>query len=59
MLFDKGDLKAAQNYWKPLQENKDNIWGKLASEQTKDKEFDDEYKKYIKRIPAMEGQKSP
>lgn len=59
LLFDKGDLKGAENYWKPLQEDKNNVWGKLANEQTKGKVFDDEYNKYINRIPAMERQKKP
>lgn len=59
LLFDKGDLKGAENYWKPLQEDKTNVWGKLAKEQAKGKMFDDEYNRYINRIPAMEGRKKP
>ncbi len=56
LLFDKGDVKAAETAWKPLQENPNNVWGKIASERLKEMQFTKDYNKYIKRIPAFDGQ---
>lgn len=57
LLFDKGDVKAAENTWRPLQENPQNVWGKIASERLKEMQFSKDYNKYIKRIPAFDGTK--
>ena len=55
LMFDRGDIKGAEQTWKPLQEKQNNLWGKIASEKLREMQFSQDYNKYIKRIPAMEG----
>lgn len=51
--FDKGEIKKAADAWKPLADSKDSVWNKLAQENLKSAEWNDDYKQYLKRIPAM------
>ncbi len=51
--FADGDLKKAENYWANFKGPETGIWKKLASEKMKGAEWRDQYKKYLKRIPAM------
>lgn len=51
--FEKGEVKKAAEVWNELQAEKNDFWYKLGQEQLRGSEWKDEYKKYIKRIPAM------
>ena len=53
LLYEKGDLKAARNMWQKLQTGDGEMYWKIAEEKLKHAEWQDEYKKYIKRVPAM------
>ncbi len=57
--FDKGEIKKAADTWKSLIASKDAVWNKLAQENLKSAQWSDDYKQYLKRIPAMnqEGSK--
>jgi tetratricopeptide (TPR) repeat protein len=56
--FDKGEIKKAADAWKNLSESKDLVWNKLAQENLKSAQWTDDYKQYLKRIPAMTKQES-
>lgn len=56
--FDKGEIKKAADTWKPLSDSKDSVWNKLAQENLKSAEWNDDYKQYLKRIPAMNRESS-
>lgn len=62
VLYQDGDLKSAENEWKQLKPSKDGIWQRLASEEMQGAKWQDEYKKYLNRIPAAsdlrDGQES-
>lgn len=53
LLYEKGDLKAARNMWQKLQAGNGEMYWKIAQEKLQHAEWQDEYKKYIKRVPAM------
>lgn len=53
ILFDKGNIKAAEKVWTRLDSEKASVYKKLADEKLKNAAWQDEYKRYIKRIPAM------
>jgi tetratricopeptide (TPR) repeat protein len=53
LLFKNGDIKKAETAWGKIPENKDGIWKKLAQEKLKQASWDANYKKHLKRIPAM------
>lgn len=53
LLYEKGDLKAARNMWSRLQGGNGEMYWKIAQEKLQHAEWQDEYKKYIKRVPAM------
>ncbi len=53
--FKKGENQKATEIWEPLKNRKNTFWHKLAKEQLQSSQFGGEYKKYIKRIPAMAG----
>ena len=58
ILFDMGKVGEAKEIWKNLEKTtgqSKSLWSKLADEQTKDAQWNDRYKKYLSRIPAMEG----
>lgn len=54
LFYSKGDLAKANESWSPLDTPKTEFWYKLAQEKLKNTEFQDQYKKYMKRIPAMD-----
>lgn len=53
LLFDRGDLKGAENVWGKLQGGSNEILWDLAKEKLDHAKWQDEYRKYVKRIPAM------
>jgi uncharacterized ferritin-like protein (DUF455 family) len=52
LLYDVGDLKAAETVWSELNGDKAGLWRRLASEQMQSAKWQNEYKKYLDRIPA-------
>lgn len=56
IYFEKGQVQKAAEVWGDLKTGKSEFWYKLAQEQLKGSEWGDEYKKYMKRIPAMAGE---
>jgi tetratricopeptide (TPR) repeat protein len=59
MYFEKGEIKKASEVWSELKGEKNDFWYKLSQEQLQGSQWKDEYKKYIKRIPAMSGDEKP
>lgn len=55
IYFEKGELKKAEEVWSALDQKKEIYWSGLAQEKMKSFEWQDQYKKYIKRIPAAVG----
>lgn len=53
MYFKKGDLQKASDAWSTFKGEKNEFWKKLAQEQLQNNNWGDDYKKYMKRIPAM------
>ena len=53
IYFNQGEMQKAADTWNELKSEKNDFWYKLAQEKLKSSEWNDEYKKYIKRIPAM------
>lgn len=53
LYFENGDLKKAEETWEVLNRPKDMFWYQLAQEQLKQMKWDNDFKKYIKRMPAM------
>ena len=52
--FEKGEIQKAADVWQELKSGKTSeFWYKLAQEQLKSSDWKDEYKRYIRRIPAM------
>ncbi len=55
LLFDKGDLKGAEGVWSKLQGGSNEILWDLAKEKLANAQWRGEYRKYVDRIPAMNG----
>lgn len=53
LYFEKGEMQKASEIWNELKNDKNDFWYKLSQEQLKGSEWKNDYKKYIKRIPAM------
>ncbi|MNJ93220.1 tol-pal system protein YbgF [compost metagenome] len=53
IYFKRGDVQKAADVWNDLKGERSGFWKNLAQEQLKNSEWRDDYKKYIKRIPAM------
>ncbi len=53
LLFNKGEIKKAEVVWEKINDDEKNIWKKLSQEKLKQASWDVNYKKHIKRIPAM------
>ena len=53
ILFEQGSIQKAADAWSGFKGEKTSFWRNLAQEQLKNSSWRDEYKKYIKRIPAM------
>lgn len=59
LYFKKGELKKAEQAWAGISDSGTEIWKKLANEKLQQANWDESYRKHIKRIPAMsqmEGQ---
>jgi tetratricopeptide (TPR) repeat protein len=52
LLYEDGNLKAAQSTWAQLTPEKDGLWARLANEQMQGAKWQNDYKKYLNRIPA-------
>jgi tetratricopeptide (TPR) repeat protein len=55
IYFNQGDVQKAAEVWNEFKGEKSGFWKNLAQEQLKNSEWRSDYKKYIKRIPAMSG----
>lgn len=50
--FENGDIKGAEQIWSRLEEGKSSLYSQLANEKLNQSEWQDNYQKYINRIPA-------
>jgi tetratricopeptide (TPR) repeat protein len=57
IYFERGDIQKASDTWNTLKGKKNDFWYKLAQEQLTNSGWKEDYKKYIKRIPAMSERK--
>lgn len=57
ILFESGQYKDAEDVWRELKNEKNDLWNKLAKEQLENAKWRGDYKKYIERIPAMQNLK--
>ncbi len=57
IYFKRGEVQKAADTWSEFKGDKSLFWKNLAQEQLKNSEWRDDYKKYIKRIPAMSESK--
>lgn len=55
--FKQGAIQKAAEVWNDFKGEKSGFWKDLAQEQLKNSAWRDDYKKYIKRIPAMSENK--
>lgn len=55
IYFNQGEIQKAGEVWQDFKGNKSEFWKKMAQERLANAQWSDNYKKYIKRIPAMEG----
>lgn len=53
ILFNRGDIIGAKKFWDGFDETKEGLYKSLAQEKLNNFNWQSEYKKYIKRIPAM------
>lgn len=54
--FDEGKISEAEKTWDVLAQKPENkVWAQMAKEQLTHSKWQDDYKKYIERIPAMSG----
>lgn len=51
--FDRGELQKAAEVWGTFKGERSGFWKNLAQEQLRNSEWRGDYKKYLKRIPAM------
>ncbi|MBC7741679.1 MAG: tetratricopeptide repeat protein [Bdellovibrionaceae bacterium] len=51
--FKNGEIKKAEQAWSQIKGADSDIWKKLSTEKLKQALWDEDYKKHIKRIPAM------
>ncbi len=59
LYFKNGEIKKADQTWAQLKGDDSQIWKKLSEEKLKQASWDDDYKKHIKRIPAMSQIEEP
>jgi tetratricopeptide (TPR) repeat protein len=57
ILFEEGDLKGAEKIWSRFSDGTGQFYKNLASEKLSQAGWQDNYKKYIDRIPAAQGLK--
>jgi len=53
IYFRKGEIKKAENTWAQFKGDESQFWAKLSSDKLRQSQWKDDYKKYLKRIPAM------
>lgn len=53
LYFKKGEMKKAEQSWDAIVASEGEIWKQLAQEKLQQSNWDESYKKHIKRIPAM------
>lgn len=53
LYFKKGEIKKAEQTWAELKDDSTEMWKQLSTEKLKQAAWDVEYKKHLKRIPAM------
>lgn len=53
LYFKNGEIKKAETAWAQIKGDDSKIWKKLSEEKLKQASWDDDYKKHLKRIPAM------
>jgi len=53
LYFDKGEIKKAELAWNDIKDEDVNLWKKLSQEKLNQAAWDTDYKKHLKRIPAM------
>lgn len=51
--FNQGEMKKASDVWAELKGNESAFWSQLAQNKMRDSNWNEENKKYLKRIPAM------
>lgn len=57
LLYEEGDLAAAENVWQKLRDSESSVLWKIAEEKIQAAEFNKNYSRYIDRIPAMASQR--
>lgn len=57
ILYDEGDIKGAEKIWSGLDDKTGEFYKKLAQEKLQQSEWQDNYKKYMDRIPAAQDMK--
>lgn len=57
ILYSRGDFKGAEEIWKDLDSEKSPLFSQIAKEKMEHANWQQDYKKYIQRIPAMSGMK--
>lgn len=58
IYFKRGEIQKAADSWNEFKGERSGFWKNLAQEQLKNSEWREDYKKYIKRIPAMSENES-
>jgi tetratricopeptide (TPR) repeat protein len=53
IFFKRGDLKTANKIWSGLEGDRNAIYRQMSQEKLSQAQWQDDYKKYIQRIPAM------
>jgi tetratricopeptide (TPR) repeat protein len=53
ILFDRGDMKGATDVWKHLEGTPNDLLWKIGKEKIDQTKWQDDYTKYMNRIPAM------
>ena len=52
LYFSQGEMKKAKDVWGDFKGDESGFWAKLANEKLNSSQWKDDYKKYLKRIPA-------
>ncbi|MCX7977407.1 MAG: tetratricopeptide repeat protein [Bdellovibrionaceae bacterium] len=55
IYFDRGERQKAADIWSDFRGNKADFWASLAKEQLDNAKWAEEYKRYLRRIPASAG----
>lgn len=53
LYFTKGETKKAEQVWSNIKEDAVDVWKKLSQEKLRQAAWDGDYKKHLKRIPAV------